>query len=554
VKYPLSILGIFKVFLRKINQKSMKNIVKSFLILLVSWSCTSVKIKTSELKKPNIICILMDDMGFSDISCYGGEIKTPSIDRLANEGVRLSGVYNGGMCVLSRTSLLSGKWWPRAGAGIKNGQNVAQELQKQGYKTGLVGKWHLQGEPNDKGFDYFFGFLSGFSSYFDGSKDYRLNKTPFTDFGKNYYSTDAFTDRAIEFIKPNKDENKPFFLYLSYQAPHNPLQAGKEDIMKYRGKYLGGWQAIRDVRIKNQIKMGILEEGTNLPDYPKNLPDWNTLTPEQKDLEDLRMAVYAAMLEKVDNGIGKLMENLKTNGQLDNTFILFLSDNGRDPFSSTDAAMLKMGKLPGDANSNWQVGMGWAYAGNTPWRMYKISQHNGGVRTGAIAWCPSLIKQAGAIQANPMHLVDIMPTFLEMASGGKKYKTTDEIAGQSFLPLLKGEKWDRKTPMFFQHMDNRAIRTDAWSLIEVDDNGWELYRKEDVLERTDVAKQNPKIVAELEKMWLNWWFTEGGKDSYIPETTKVGPHYKPQGDRGSGKMYEPTAMPAALSDRYKINH
>jgi arylsulfatase A-like enzyme len=531
----------------------MKNTATALLILLVSWTCASGKTKTSDSKKPNIICILMDDMGFSDIDCYGSEIKTPSIDRLANEGVRLSGVYNGAMCVVSRTSLLSGKWHPRAGMGIKEGTNLAQELQKQGYKTGLVGKWHLEGEPNNKGFDYFFGFLGGFSSYFDGSKDYRLNKTPFTDFGKNYYSTDAFTDRAIEFIKPNTAENKPFFLYLSYQAPHNPLQASKEDIMKYRGKYLAGWQAVREARIKNQIKLGIVKEGVKLPDYPKNLPDWNTLTPEQKDLEDLRMAVYAAMIEKVDNGIGKLMENLKANGQLDNTFILFLSDNGRDPFSSTDDTMLKNGKLPGDANSNWQVGMGWAYAGSTPWRLYKISQHNGGVRTGAIAWCPSMIKKTGTIQANPMHFVDVLPTFLDMASGNKNYKTTDKIAGESFLPLLKGEKWDRKSPMFFQFMDNRAVRTDKWSLVEVDNNGWELYKNEDTFEVNDVSKQNPEVVAELEKTWLNWWFTEGGEKHYIPKSTKIGPHYKPQGDRGSGKMYQPSAMPAALSGRFKIN-
>ena len=438
-----------------------------------------------------------------------------------------------------------------AGAGIKNGSNLAQELQKAGYKTGLVGKWHLQGEPNDKGFDYFFGFLGGFSSYFHGSPDYRLNKTPYKDFGKDYYSTDAFTERAIDFIEPKKDDNKPFFLYLSYQVPHNPLQARKEDIMKYRGKYLVGWQAIRDARIKNQIKFGLIKEGTQLPAYPQNLPDWNTLTPEQKDLEDLRMSVYAAMIEKADDGIGKLMAALKANGQLDNTFILFMSDNGRDPYSSTDAEMLKRNLLPGDANSNWQVGMGWAYAGGTPWRLYKVSQHNGGVRTGAIAWYPSLIK-AGSIQPQPLHMVDIMPTVLDLV-GDTKNAIKDSITGESFLPLLKGKKWVRKKPMFFQYMDNRAVRTDKWTLVEVDESGWELFKKDDVFEINDVSKQHPEVVADLSKTWLNWWYTEGGNKSYVPTSTNKSVHHTLQGDRGSGKQYKPTPMPASLSSRFQIN-
>jgi arylsulfatase A-like enzyme len=511
--------------------------------------CVSSRVKNKAPQQPNIICILMDDMGFSDIGCYGSEIKTPAIDRMATEGLRLSSVYNGGMCVMSRTSLLSGKWAIKAGSGILQGSNIAQELQKVGYQTGLVGKWHLQGEPNDRGFDYFYGFLGGYSSHFKGSKDYRLNKIPFNDFGKNYYSTDAFTERAIEFIKPKNDNDKPFFLYLSYQAPHNPLQAPKADVMKYRGKYLAGWQATREARFKNQIKLEILEKGSKLPEYPKNLPDWASLSPEQKDLEDLRMSVYAAMIEKVDDGIGKLMAALKANGQLENTFILLVSDNGSDSFSVVDEAMLKKGLLPGDPDSNWQPGTGWAYANNTPFRLYKISQHNGGVRTGAIAWCPSLIKEAGTIKKDAIHFIDVMPTFLELATN---QKANSEVSGVSFLSLLKKQKWERKTPLFFQFMDNRAIRTDKWTMAEVDGEGWELFKHEDILEQTDVSKQHPNVVSVLEKMWLNWWKTEGGKDSYKPESTKSNEHYKPQGDRGSGKIYQPSAMPTELSDRYKI--
>lgn len=527
----------------------MKQTIVAIMIAIAAFINVSAQVQNS---KPNIICIVADDLGYSDIGCYGGEINTPNLNKLANEGVRLSNMHNASMCVLSRTSLLSGKWWPTVGSGLRKGSTVAEELKSAGYRTGIVGKWHLQGEPNDKGFDYFFGFLGGFSGYYSGGKDYRENKVPFTDFGKDYYSTDAFTNKAIEFIKPNKDEAnpKPFFLYLAYQSPHNPLQAPKDDVMKYRGKYLKGWQAIREARIKNQIKFGVVKAGTALVDYPQNLPNWETLTPEQKDLEDLRMSVYAAMVEKMDNGIGKLMNALKENGQANNTMILFLSDNGNDPFSSTSENMLKKGILPGEEGGNWQIGMGWAYAGVTPYRLYKISQHGGGVTTGAIAWYPSLIKQVGKIDASPLHVVDIMPTFLNIANAKKS--SMSGLSGQSFLPVLKCEGFVRKEPMFFQFEDNRAIRTDKWCLTEVDGNGWELYNIiTDALETNDISKQNPKVVEELAATWFNWWKTEGNKTSYEPKSTKVSEHYSPQGDRGSGKIYQPSAMPIELSKRYK---
>lgn len=505
--------------------------------------------------KPNIILIVADDLGYSDIGCYGGEVSTPALNKLSKEGIRLANMHNAAMCVVSRSSLLTGKWWPKAGAGITTGNNIAQQLQQAGYRTGLVGKWHLNGEPNDKGFGYFFGFLGGFSSYYEGSKDYRLNKKPFTDFGKNYYSTDAFTDRAIEFIKPVTGVNQqPFFLYLAYQSPHNPLQAPRADIMKYRGTYLKGWQAIRNARIKNQIKFGIIKPGTPLPAYPQNLPDWEALTPAQKDLEDLRMSVYAAMIERMDHGIERLMKALEANGQMDNTFILFLSDNGTDPFSSADPAMIKRGLLPGDNNSNYQPGTGWAYVGATPHRLYKISQHEGGVKTGAIAWYPKHFKGAGSINATALHVVDIVPAIMQLAmpspAAGKVI--AGDIDGQSFLGLLKGEKMQRKSPMFFQYMDNRAVRTGKWTLVEVDGSGWELYDiNKDPQETNDLAKKFPTVVNELDKTWLKWWNAESKTGSYIPASTASAVHYKPQGDRGTGKPYNPTAMPAELSGKYK---
>ena len=506
--------------------------------------------------KPNIILIVADDLGYSDIGCYGGEIKTPALDKLASEGMMFSNMFNAGMCVISRSSMLTGKWWPRVGYGIKKDINIAQELKKAGYRTGLVGKWHLNGEPNDKGFDYFFGFLGGYSSYVKGSKDYRFNKTPFTEFGNDFYSTDAFTNYAIDFVNLDKNQgNKPFFLYISYQSPHNPLQAPKEEIMQYRGNYLKGWQAIRNARIKKQIKLGIINSNTPLPDYPKNLPDWESLSPEQKDLEDLRMSVYAAMIARMDNGIGKLLQALETNGQIENTLILFMSDNGTDSFSVMDDAMLKKGLLPGDTGSNYQPGTGWAYASATPNRLYKISQHNGGVKTGAIAYWPKGIKKKGIIHTELLHMVDLMPTILDVTKYDENNnEPSNDYAGQSFSSLFKGKKIKRKSPLYFQFMDNRAIRTKKWSLVEVDGSGWELYNiKKDPLETNDLSKTPNKKLNKLDSNWLKWWKEESNESSYSPESTSTSIHYTPQGDRGSGNQYIPTAMPDKLKGKYQIN-
>ncbi|WP_187269298.1 arylsulfatase [Algibacter pacificus] len=533
-----------------------KNIAQIFICLTFIFCLSQGNAQGKpENKQPNIIFIMADDLGYSDIGCYGGEISTPSLDKMAEEGVRFPNTFNAGMCVISRSALLTGTWWPRAGYGAQNGENIAQKLKKEGYRTGLIGKWHLDGKPNDKGFDYFFGFLGGFSSYTRGGKDYRVNNTKFNDFGDDFYSTDAFSEQAIQFVKSSSQTNKhPFFLYLSYQSPHNPLQASKEDIMKYRGSYLKGWQSIRERRIKKQKQIGIINDDVLLPDYPMNLPEWDSLTEAQKDLEDLRMSVYAAMVERMDTGIGKLLKTLKTTGQDQNTLIVFLSDNGTDSFSVMDSVLLKRGLLPGDEGSNYQLGTGWAYASVSPLRLYKISQHSGGVRTGAIVRWPAGVANSNSIRKENLNLVDFMPTFLELAQSSKHVVTNQNLAGQSLVPLLKGETWQRQSPMYFQFMDNRAIRTNKWSLIEVDGNGWELYNVEkDPLETQDLSDKYKSRLAHLEAKWLDWWKTESGNESYQAESTSTSPHYKAQGDRGSGEPYIPSAMPDRLKGKYAIN-
>ena len=490
-------------------------------------------------ERPNLIVILADDMGYSDPGCYGGEIPTPALDRLARDGVRLSRFHNGGMCVVSRASLLTGKWWPRALPEFARTPLLPERLKQAGYRNALVGKWHLDGHPLDRGFDHFFGFLGGFADHFSGGPGYQLDRAPFKSFPPDYYSSDAFTDRAIDFVRA--PSGQPFFLYLSYQAPHNPLQAPREDILKHRGRYVKGWQAVREARFERQKKLGLIPPNTVLPAYPQNLPAWNSLSPAQHDLEDLRMAVYAAMVERMDRGIGRLLAALEQSGKLDNTFILFLSDNGADSFSVVDRAMLAKNLLPGDRGSNWQPGTGWAYACNTPWRLHKISQHGGGITTGGIAFGPS-VGRVGRIEPAPLHFVDILPTLLEMTG----HPAAGD--GESFLPLLRGEPWTRKGDLFFQYMDNRAIRTAGWTLAEADGAGWELFdTATDPLETRNLAADKPEQVAALEARWNRWW----GKP-YRPESTRVNPHYHPQGDRGTGTPYLPSAMPAALSHRYPL--
>lgn len=493
--------------------------------------------------RPDIVIVMADDMGFSDPACFGGEISTPRLDRIAASGLRLTQCRNAGMCVTSRASLLSGRWWPDALRGFEETELLPEKLRASGYRTALIGKWHLKGHPLDHGFDHFFGFLGGFADHFAGSTDYRLDRRPFRDFKPGDYSTVNFTDRAIRFLESTPRE-QPLFLLLAFQAPHNPLQAPPEAIELHRGKYSAGWKAVREKRIRRQIELGILPPDTPLPPFPENLPDWDSLTPQQRDLEDLRMATYAAMIEIIDRETGRLADALENAGREKNTLFVFLSDNGADPFSVADAAMLGKGKLPGDRASNFQPGLGWAHAANAPWRLHKISQHAGGVTTGAILRWPATIPNPGGIHMTPVHFVDLMPTLLAAANIAPA-----ETDGTSFLPLLQGKPWQRGQPMFFQHADNRAIRTADRTLVEVDGEGWELFdTTSDPLETTDLAPARPEEVRQLSATWNEWWLKQNQGRPYRRKSTANSPHYSPQGDRGSGKTYKPSEMPPKTKD------
>ncbi len=512
----------------------------------------SCGLRAADPAPPNILIILADDLGYSDIGCYGGEIRTPALNRLAAEGVRLTRFQNGGMCVVSRASMLTGNYWASMKKRFPKTPLLSEKLQESGYRSALIGKWHLRGDPLDRGFDHFFGLTNGAADHFSGNANFKLDRAPFKDFGKDYYSTDEFTRRAIHFIStsPKGQEAKPFFLYLSYQAPHSPLQAPKDDILRHRGGYRDGWQAVREARFKRQKQLGLVPADSKLPDYPQNLPQWTSLSPEQRDLEDLRMSVYAAMVERMDRGIGQVLKALADSGKLDNTLIVFLSDNGSDSFSSATENLLKSGKLPGDPKSNFQPGTGWAYASGTPWRLYKISQHSGGMTTGAIVRWPGKTGAPGRIESTPVHMIDLLPTLLEAA---RQSARNLKISGESFLPLLKGGPWNRNTPLFGQFTDNRSIRTAEWTMAEVDGSGWELFKPAtDPFENTDLAVKFPEVVAKLDRQWLQWWESENGEPGYAPQSTGGDGGYEPQGDRGSGKHYVPGAMPASLADRYPV--
>lgn len=502
---------------------------------------SSELVQADQNESPNIVLIVADDLGYSDLGCYGGEIETANLDRLASGGLRLTRFCNGGMCVTSRASLMTGDWWPTALRTFGQCQTLPERLKAQGYRTGLVGKWHLNGHPMDHGFDHFFGFLNGFADHFAGNQQYQLDRKQFRDFGPNYYSSDAFTDRAIEFVQQN-GKSKPFMLILSFQAPHNPLQAPEAEIAKYRGRYMSGWQAIRETRFERQKTLGLVSRDRKLPSYPQNLPQWESLSDAQRDLEDLRMSVYAAMVDRMDQGIGRLMKAIESQGLSENTLVLFISDNGTDSFSVVDQAMLAKKKLPGDPGSNYQPGTGWAYASVTPWRLYKISQHAGGVTSGAILNWPTKVTDPGGIRSQLVHVVDVLPSAVEASGTPLGDETT--FAGQSFLGLLSDSDWTREKPLFFQYMDNRAIRTQRWTIAEVDGSGWELFDgKDDQGETKDVSLKHPEVVEGLSEKWMNWWMESNQTDSYQPTSTRTGPHYSPQGDRGSGKMYVPSAMP-----------
>jgi arylsulfatase A-like enzyme len=489
-------------------------------------------------KKPNIIIILADDMGYSDIGAFGSDVQTPNLDEMANKGLKLTQFYNASRCCPSRASLLTGLYPHQAGIGDmvntrpqaayqgylnKNCVTIAEVLKQNGYATFMGGKWHVgqakENWPLQRGFDKYFGLIDGANSYFD-NRPYRPNQKltialgnePYTP-GENYYSTDAYTDFAIDFIS-QKEKEKPFFLYLAYQAPHWPLHAKAEDIAKYKGKFMKGWEVMRKERYQKQLKSGIIDKSTKLSSLDSACRNWDSLSAEKKIRWDEKMAVYYAMIDRLDQNIGKLRKKIKEMGEEDNTVIMFLSDNGGSSESITNAGfnpeILKANQLPASNPQSFTAyGVEGANVSNTPFRLFKHWEYEGGTATPFIAYGPRIVKPKLQSQ-QPAHLIDLMATCLELsgATYPKLYngKSIIPAEGKSLVPLFRNEKWTGHELIGFEHEGNRAIRKGNWKLVsEYPSNQWELYDlKKDRSELNNLAEKYPDKVKMLSQEYEKW--------------------------------------------------
>lgn len=495
--------------------------------------------------KPNVILILADDMGFSDVGCYGSEIRTPNLDRLASEGMRLKQCYTNAICAPSRATLLTGQYPHKAGVGFFN-QNLgipayqgylnrqsltmAEVFQQAGYQTILSGKWHhgldtIKG-PRARGFDQFFGFIGGAFSYFDTKPITKNNPFNFLvddtkpapdPTSSDFYLTDEITRRGIGFLKQNEKE-KPFFLHLAYSSPHWPLHAKPQDIAHYKGHYDIGWDSLRTLRHQKQIKLGLVAKNQAI-NKDKSLPLWSNLTYDERQYWAKKMEVYAAMVDNLDQNIGQLIAYLKASGQLDNTLIVFVSDNGAEGWDFTKlpmAAIRNTGPV-GTVGSNESYTKNWSQVSNVPFKSYKATPYEGGLSSPFIARLPKTIP-ANSLHEGVVHFVDFMPTLLEIT--GVSYPTPTATAdcpslkkgeglklpGESFAPLLRGENWSRKTPIFYEWAGHRMVRQGNWKLLSFyPENQWELYNMAtDRTETTNVATANPAIVKQLNDAYRVW--------------------------------------------------
>jgi arylsulfatase len=459
--------------------------------------------------RPNIVLIMADDLGFADLGCYGSEIETPNLDALAAGGVRFTQFYNTAKCHSSRVDLLTGMYCGQAGnESLSRGATIAEVLKPAGYHTLMVGKWHLKAEPTDRGFERYWGHLSGATNFFTGDNSFRLDGEKFEVPQKGFYTTDAITDYAIRFVDESSlaDADKPFFLYCAYNAPHYPLQAPEAEVMKYRGKYQKGWGKLRNERYARQLDMGLIPAKWALSPQPDNVRAWKSLSAEDMDWEDFRMAAYAGMVDRLDQQIGRLVAHLKSKGIYDNTLIMFCSDNGACPFERTRGK----DKMPWDPESYWTYDTGWAHAGNTPFRWYKQNQHEGGISSPMIAhWPAGLKREKGSFYRGQAHLIDFMATCIEL--GGAKYPETvrggevDPLMGKSLAPVFAGGEREGHDFLYFHFSNNRAIRQGNWKVVSARGGPWELYDIDaDRTELNNLAKKKPELTKRLSEQWFEF--------------------------------------------------
>ena len=491
----------------------MLRILMQSLAVLVTASHTS-----ADAARPNIVIIMCDDMGFSDIGCFGGEIDTPHLNALAANGLRFTDFHNNAKCSETRASLLTGLWHQQSKNLRKPGHvTIAEVLKSAGHSTMMSGKWHVAGIPPDRGFDRYFGFLSGAINFFtgvdwgDGRNLMRLDREVYQP-PSDFYSTNAFTDYAIEFIDDVRQKDKPFFLYLAHNAPHFPLHALPEDIAKYKGRYKVGWDVIRQQRYEKLKKLGIIDNTWRLSGRDPKVEPWEDMTAEQVEFLEPMMAVYAAMVDRLDQNIGRLVTYLEKHGELDNTLILFFSDNGACPYQRLRTSE----RIPGAKDSDIAYDARWANMCNTPLRLYKQYAHEGGSATPMIAHWPAGIRARGELSRFTSHLVDLMPTVVELA--GAEYPKSFAghailpMEGESLVPALQGKATSRSRPVFWEFSGNHAIRDGQWKLVAERSKDWELYDlSTDRSETRNLRAEDADRVAALAANYDAWAIRTGAK-------------------------------------------
>jgi arylsulfatase A-like enzyme len=526
--------------------------------------------------RPNIIYILSDDMGYSDIGCYGSEIATPNLDALAAGGLRFTQFYNTARCCPTRASLLTGLYPHQAGIGhmvdskkggpgyqgdlSRTSLTIAQALKPVGYANYMVGKWHVTPRapaqqnpskhnwPLQRGFDRFYGTIHGAGSFFDPTTLTRDNEfiSPYADSEyrpAEYYYTDAISDHAVRFIREHAQQasDKPFFMYVAYTAAHWPMHAKAEDIAKYKGRYDAGYEPIRAARWAKAKQLGLVDPKWVLTSASGA---WADVT--DKAFETRCMEVYAAMVDCMDQGIGRIIAELKAQGQFEKTLICYLQDNGgcaeamgrnsqkpaearqsqptlpplaKDylqpdmvPKQTRDGYQMRQGYgvLPGDADTYHGYGREWANVSNTPFREYKHWVHEGGISTPLVVHWPQGISARGELRHQPSHLIDLMATAVDLA--GAKYP--EELNGERITPMegvslhnaFQGRLLDRSQPIFWEHEGNRAAREGEWKLVAKGPAGkWELYNlTADRTETNNLAEAEPAKLKELVGKWESW--------------------------------------------------
>lgn len=456
---------------------------------------------------PNIVVIMVDDLGYSDMGCYGGEIDTPNLDALAANGLRFSQFYNTAKCHSSRVSLLTGQYCLAAGnTKMNHAVTTAEVLGSSGYFTAMTGKWHLQQEPTDFGFDRYFGHLSGACNFFKGDKTFRLNGEPWAVPENDFYTTVADVDYALKFLKEARTTTNPWYLYVAFNAPHAPLHALPQDYAKYKGKYDSGWDAVRSSRVAKQKEQGILPNTLQPSPRPEHIPAWQDLEPWRQKYEANRMTTLAAMIDRVDQEVGRLVDDLKANDEFDNTMILFVSDNGACPYDRK-APLLDVEPTNGDIALPDSTG--WAWARNTPFRYYKQNQFEGGISTPAIVhWPTGLTTKPGSITDEPAHLIDVMPTLVEITQSDvpSAWPNRDlrPISGTTLTPTFHGESLTRQQPIHLLFSGDRGLRDGDWKIVSFKSEPWELYNvKEDRTELNDIAAKHPQLVAKMVQKWTD---------------------------------------------------